>query len=82
MSTYNIYCTLASLTCVWITCGAKNEIELLQRKPHDLEKSLGSSQKRTHSIPKNGFFLSNGQSIGVKIPTSFHFNPPFSFLAL
>lgn len=48
MSTYNIYCTLATLTCVWITCGVKNEIELLQQKPHDLEKPLGSSWKRTH----------------------------------
>lgn len=83
MSTYNIYYTLATLTYVWITCGVKNEIELLQQKPHDLEKPLGSSWKRTHSIPKNGlFFLSNGQSIGVRIPTSFHLNPPFSFLVL
>lgn len=40
MSTYNIYYTLATLTCVWITCGVKNEIELLQQKPHDLEKPL------------------------------------------
>lgn len=25
MSTYNIYCTSALLTCVWITCGVKKQ---------------------------------------------------------
>lgn len=57
MSTYNIYCSSASLTCAWITCGVKNEVELLQQKPHGLEKPLGSSQKRTYSSPKNKLFF-------------------------
>lgn len=57
MSTDNIYCTSVALTCVWITCGVKNKIELLQQKPHGLEKPLGSSQKRTHSSPKNKHFF-------------------------